>query len=79
MTKQAAIITRDGCKWCERAEEALKSRGYGVMMINYSQDNRFKDFLVASGFTTVPQIFLNGTHVGGYEDLVAKFNNKEIE
>jgi len=65
----AVIVTRDNCEWCDRAKDLLLSRGVGVGLFNYSQDSKFKEFLVGAGFTTVPQVFMGGRHVGGYEDL----------
>ena len=63
----------DFCPYCVRAEMLLKSKG--VDEINKipvdSTPDGFKDMIELTGRRTVPQIFIGGQHIGGYDDLAA--------
>ena len=61
------------CPFCVRAEMLLKSRGVtGIEKIRVDLDPQQRQEMVQrTGRRTVPQIFICGTHVGGYDDLVA--------
>lgn len=61
------------CPFCVRAEMLLKSRGVtGIEKIRIDLDPQQREAMVQkTGRRTVPQIFIGGTHIGGYDDLVA--------
>jgi glutaredoxin 3 len=61
------------CPFCVRAEMLLKSRGVtGIEKIRVDLDPRQREAMMQkTGRRTVPQIFIGGTHIGGYDDLVA--------
>lgn len=61
------------CSYCVAAKNLLKTKGLDYEEIRIDTDRvRFDEMLTrASGRRTVPQIFINGTHVGGYDDLAA--------
>lgn len=61
------------CPYCVAAKNLLKSKGLGYAETRIDADPaKFGEMLTRSGGRrTVPQIFVNGTHVGGYDDLVA--------
>ena len=64
------IYTRDGCGYCVRAKALLSRKGVAFDEINAGYDADLKAEMVArSGRTTFPQIFIDGTHVGGCDDL----------
>ena len=64
------IYTRDGCGYCVRANALLSRKGVAFDEINAGYDADLKAEMVArSGRTTFPQIFIDGTHVGGCDDL----------
>lgn len=76
------IYTKPICPYCVRAKELLSMKGYTEFHeIDISTDpTRLDDMLAKSGGRrTVPQIFINGTHVGGFDDLAALNNNGELE
>ncbi len=60
------------CPYCYRAEKLLESKGveYETYELN-SSDLRQEMIERANGRTTVPQIFIDGHHVGGCDDLYA--------
>ncbi|MDR1529328.1 MAG: glutaredoxin 3 [Burkholderiales bacterium] len=59
------------CPYCIRAEELLKSRGVTrITKILVDKDPEQRDVMIAkTGRRTVPQIFIDDTHVGGFDDL----------
>jgi len=61
------------CPFCVRAEMLLKSRGVtGIEKIRVDLDPQQREAMMQkTGRRTVPQIFFGGTHIGGYDDLVA--------
>jgi len=65
------IYTRATCGYCVRAKRLLAMRGvdYKEISIDGDQSSRATMIERANGRTTVPQIFINGQHVGGCDDL----------
>jgi glutaredoxin 3 len=62
------------CPYCTRAKALLQQKGVSVIEeIDISTDDGLRaEMLAASGGRkTVPQIFINGQHVGGFDDLSA--------
>jgi glutaredoxin 3 len=67
------LYTTGTCPYCHRAKALLAQRGVTQMEeIRVDLDPaRRAEMTAASGRTTVPQIFINGQHVGGCDDLHA--------
>ena len=61
------------CPYCVRAELLLKSKGVtDIDKVRVDLDARQREEMMEmTGRRTVPQIFIGGTHVGGYDDLAA--------
>ena len=60
------------CPYCVAAKNFLKSRGLGYREVRVDTDPAARALMMESTRrSSVPQIFINGTHVGGYEELVA--------
>ena len=61
------------CPFCVRAEALLTSRGItDIEKIRVDLDSQQREAMMQlTGRRTVPQIFIGGTHIGGYDDLVA--------
>jgi len=61
------------CPYCVAAKNLFKTKGLEYQEIRIDTDRaRFEEMLARShGRRTVPQIFINDTHVGGYDDLAA--------
>jgi glutaredoxin-like protein len=66
---QVAILTRDGCSFCARAKKLLKELGYEYSEVNLPNTNRSRVVGAITGKGTVPQVFINGQHIGGLEEL----------
>lgn len=67
------IYTSLLCPFCTRAKRLLKEKGVAFTEIDLMQEPlRRKEMIEkAGGLTSVPQIFIDGTHVGGCEELYA--------
>jgi len=67
------IYTRDWCGYCDAALRLLRSKDVPFEEINLTGKPAEREELVemAGGQTTVPQIFIGDTHVGGCDELYA--------
>jgi glutaredoxin 3 len=67
------IYTTPYCPYCLDAKALLKKKNVPYIEIDVSRDRalRVKMAERAHGRTTVPQIFVGATHVGGCDDLYA--------
>ena len=65
------IYTADYCPYCHRAKALLRQKNvaFTEFDVTADQDGRAAMTQRAGGRTTVPQIFINGQHVGGCDDL----------
>ena len=68
---QVAILTRAGCGYCVRAKQLLEDLGYDYAEVPLGNANRSRIVGAITGKGTVPQVFINGQHIGGYEELQA--------
>jgi len=58
------------CPYCIRAAALLKAKGVKFAEIDVSNDPETRERLFSeTGSPTVPQIFINGASVGGYDDI----------
>jgi glutaredoxin 3 len=67
------IYTTRYCSYCHWAKELLTRKGVAFTEIDVTGDaQRRRDMIQrAHGRTTLPQIFIGATHVGGCDDLYA--------
>ncbi|MGF1764410.1 glutaredoxin domain-containing protein [Aliivibrio kagoshimensis] len=71
------IITQPNCPFCVKAKAILDERGTEYTALSLGTDLAKEDMVdyvetVANvRVNTVPQIFLDGTYIGGHDDLVA--------
>ena len=65
------IYTKAFCGFCSRAKSLLDRKGAGFQEIDVTMDRAGFDAMVdrAHGRRTVPQIFIDGKHIGGSDDL----------
>jgi glutaredoxin 3 len=70
---QVEIYTTPYCPYCQRAKALLDGKGVAYRETDVSQDPALRQAMTerAGGGTTVPQIFIDGHHVGGCDDLHA--------
>lgn len=67
------IYTKAFCPYCSRAMRLLASKGVEPIEydISFGGEQRQEMIGRASGRTTVPQVFIDGRHIGGSDDLAA--------
>jgi glutaredoxin 3 len=61
------------CPYCVRAKRLLQSKGVAFVEIDVDADPEKRAEMTArsNGGYTVPQVFIDGQHVGGSDDLYA--------
>ncbi|NPD67238.1 glutaredoxin 3 [Lichenicola cladoniae] len=67
------IYTQYGCPYCTRAVALLTSKGAAFQEIKAPNGSpeRATSVQRSGGRTSVPQIFIDGRHIGGCDDLMA--------
>ena len=75
------IYTKFGCPYCARAKALLGEKGvaYEEYEINSVPGKRDEMLERSNGRHTVPQIFIDGRHVGGSDDLAALERAGELD
>ncbi len=64
------VYTRDYCAFCRHAKALLNSKGVDFEEIDISQDEALQEKIwQSSGRKTVPQIFVDGRPLGGFEEI----------
>ncbi|MBU0913624.1 MAG: glutaredoxin 3 [Gammaproteobacteria bacterium] len=73
---QVTIYTKAYCPYCVRAKALLSQKGVQFDEIKIDEQPELRPAMIerANGRTTVPQIFIGDTHVGGCDDLFALEN-----
>lgn len=61
------------CPYCVRAKSLLNAKEVSFTEIDVGAQPELRDEMIqkSNGVTSVPQIFIGGTHVGGCDDLFA--------
>jgi glutaredoxin 3 len=66
------IYTQDWCGFCARAKALLDRKGAAYTEIDAPNGTPARaESNTRSGRSTVPQIFIDGRHIGGSDDLMA--------
>lgn len=69
---KVTIYSTDWCPYCRAAKSFFSAKGIPFEEIDLTHDDAGRDALrVRAGRTSVPQIWVGETHVGGYDDLRA--------
>jgi glutaredoxin 3 len=67
------IYTKSTCPYCIAAKDLLRKKNVSFNEISVDGDRAAQAAMAvkANGRSTVPQIFINGTHIGGCDDIHA--------
>jgi glutaredoxin 3 len=66
------IYTRPFCGYCSRAVALLNEKDVAFNEIEAGMDPKLRnEMMEKSGRSTFPQIFIDGKHIGGCDDLMA--------
>ena len=70
---QVEIYTQDWCGYCARAKRLLDEKGVEYREIDapHGSTERAEARRRSGGRTTMPQIFVDGRHIGGCDELMA--------
>ncbi len=73
MGASVQIYTTNYCAFCQRAKAILRSKGVEFEEIDVTNSPELRERMVelSGGRRTVPEIFINGKAIGGYEELKA--------
>ena len=65
------LYTTEWCGYCRAAKHLLRTKGHAFeeILVDADPPKRAEMVQLAGGMRTVPQIFIDGSHVGGYTDL----------
>lgn len=64
------VYGKNDCPWCARAKDELELRGIPFDYINLQDIGKTAAEVTGRDVRTVPQIYIEGKYVGGYEDLM---------
>jgi predicted DNA-binding protein with PD1-like motif/glutaredoxin len=70
-TPRIEIAVLPGCPWCSRALRILRTLDLPHNVTTVNDDAAFQAVQQRSGMTTFPQVFIDGSVIGGYDDLAA--------
>ena len=74
------MYTKAFCPFCVRAKSLLKNKGVKFIDIPAAMDrNKRKEMNERSGRNTFPQIFIDGKHIGGCDDIFALENSGKLD
>jgi glutaredoxin 3 len=67
------VYTTQFCPYCVRAKRLLQERGLAYEEFDVGDDDRLREEVIerSGGRRTVPQIFIAGRAIGGYDELAA--------
>lgn len=72
MKPNIVMYSTSSCPYCIRAKELLKGKGLGFTEIFIDEDTQKREEMIAkTNRYTVPQIFIDDQHIGGFDDLYA--------
>ena len=63
------VFTREGCPFCVRAKGMLRDAGIQFDELVLNRDYSEVTLRAVAGASMVPQVFINGRHIGGSDDL----------
>jgi glutaredoxin 3 len=66
------VYTTRSCPFCVRAKRLLDARGIAYDEVDVGHDAALRaDLIRRTGRRTVPQIFIDGDPIGGFDELAA--------
>ena len=77
---EITIYTRQGCGYCSAAKRLLGQKGVEYEEFDATvTPNKRAEMIQRSGRSTFPQIFIDGKHIGGCDDLYALEQRGELD
>ncbi len=69
MPMDVTVMSRDGCPHCVRAKELLRNAGIDFEELVLNRDYTDRSLRAVAASASVPQVFVNGDHIGGADAL----------
>jgi len=73
-----AVFARKGCSYCAKAKSLLKGAGLDFEELMLNQDYTDLTLRAVTGRTTFPQVFVNGEHIGGADELERWLERQQV-
>jgi glutaredoxin 3 len=64
------VYTKNMCGYCTQAKNYLTNKGIAFETINIEEKPEAREFVISEGHRTMPQIYIDGKSIGGYQQLV---------
>ena len=79
--KNITVYTGPMCSYCDAAKRLLNKKNIPFKEINIVlEKGKMEEMLKKSnGMKTIPQIFIENSHIGGYDELRALENKGELD
>ena len=79
--KKITIYTGPLCNYCDAAKRLLTRNNATYKEINIATDDGAMDEMIkrANGKRTIPQIFFDDQHIGGYDDVRALEKENKLQ
>jgi len=79
--KNVTVYMGSRCNFCDAAKRLLKRNNIPYNEINITLDENKREEMLkkSNGKRTIPQIFIEDFHVGGYKELRALENKGELD
>ena len=72
---KATVWSKPACPYCTKAKNLLKMKGIEYEEKNIAEGHKIQDLLaLVPNARTMPQIWLNEEHIGGYPELEKRLN-----
>ena len=81
MSAKIEVYTMQNCPYCVRAKALLHKKGVDFEEFDITKDDDKRKWLIqaSGGRKTLPQIFIHGEPIGGYDDLYALQANGQLD
>ena len=72
-----SLFSRDGCQFCARARGLLRDAGIQFEELKLNREFSDRTLRAVAAATTYPQVFVNGEHIGGAEELAVWLEHRK--
>lgn len=76
---RSIVYSKKNCPWCAMAMEELKLRGIPFDKIDLEEIGKTAAEVTGRKVNTVPQIYIEGQYIGGYQELMSVLDNTKVE
>jgi len=76
---RSIVYGKKGCPFCEMATQELSLRGLPFDYVDLEELGKTAAEVTGRDVKTVPQIYLDGEYIGGYDDMMKQFNESTYD